>query len=307
MRRRRVVLVGVASLLAALLVGVGGCSILGSSQFEPAVATPGMAAQGLVSRWAELPGEPVPAEKIHYVASGPVGAPPVLFVHGSPGTWEAWRGYLTDPALAGRARLLAPDRPGFGGSSRGRAEGSLDDQARALVAVLDADGARAPAVVVGHSLGGPVAAALAVAAPERVAALLLVAPSIDPDLERRRWFNVVGSWRAVQLLLPVDWITSNREIWPLRGELAALAPRLAEVRCPVVVVQGGADKLVPAANDEFVERAFTAAPVRVDRYPELGHFLLWQQPEIVRQALAGLLAGASPELAAAPPVYRSPG
>jgi len=272
-------------LLPALLAGAG-CALLGG-EFAPAVATPEMAAQALESRWA-----PFEAERLHYVASGVAGGPRVLFVHGSPGTWEAWREYLRDPELARQTRLLAPDRPGFGGSARGRAEGSLGRQAAALAAVLAHEGGP-PALVVGHSLGGPIAARLAIDRPDLVRGLLLVAPSIDPALEERRWFNVVGSLRAVQWFLPVDWITSNREIWPLRAELERLAPRLAEIRVPVVVVQGEKDELVPAANAEFVARRFTAAVVEVERVPELGHFLLWQRPRLVLDAIARLLAADS--------------
>lgn len=275
---------GAGGCLALALLAAAGCAVLGG-EFAPRVATPEMAAEALASRWVEVDGG-----RIHYVAAGRPGAPPLLLAHGSPGTWEAWRGYLRDPELRNRARLLAPDRPGFGGSARGRAEGSLARQAAALAAVLTAEGG-GPAVVAGHSLGGPIAARLAVDRPELVRALVLVAPSIDPALEERRWFNHAGSWRVVQWFLPVDWITSNREIWPLRDELVALAARLGEVRVPVVVIQGEADELVPAANADFVARAFTAAPVTVERHPELGHFLLWQRPELVRRALLAALGG----------------
>jgi len=68
---------------------------------------------------------------------------------------------------------------------------------------------------------------------------------------------------------------------------------------PVVVVQGEKDELVPAANAEFVARRFTAAVVEVERVPELGHFLLWQRPRLVLDAIARLLAAAGLPLAAA--------
>lgn len=212
----------------------------------------------------------------------------VLFVHGTPGTWEAFRGYLSDPELAARARLIAVDRPGFGRSGRGRAVPSLESQSAALAAVLEAAGSP-PAVVVGHSLGGPIAARLAVDRPELVAGLVLVAPSIDPALERWRWFNVAASWRVIQWLLPVDWVTSNRELAPLAGELERLRPLWSRIQAPVVVVQGGRDELVPAANADFAERVLAGARLEVRRYPEDGHFILWQRPETVREPILDLL------------------
>jgi pimeloyl-ACP methyl ester carboxylesterase len=281
--RRAWLFAGAGCLTLGLLVAVG-CSLL-SDGFAPSVATPEMARQALASRWAPLPG----GGRVHYVAAGESASPRrVLFVHGSPGTWEAWRIFLTHDDLAGNAALFALDRPGFGGTDRGRAEGSLARQAAALAAVLDQEGG-GPAVIAGHSLGGPIAARLALDRPELVSGLLLVAPSIDPESEERRWFNVAGSLRVVQWFLPVDWIASNREIWPLKRELAEIAPRLAEIRAPVVVLQGEKDELVDPANADFVGRAFTGASVEIERFPDLGHFLLWQRPDLVRAALARLL------------------
>lgn len=292
MTRRRA-LVGVG--LLALLALVGACSLFGPS-FAPAIDTAAMRSSRLASRFVEGRAGP-----IHFVTAGREDrrAPRVLFVHGSPGTWEAWRIWLEDPALRGRARLIALDRPGFGGSSRGRAEPSLAAQAEAAAAVLRADGGGA-ALVVGHSLGGPIAARLAVDSPELVRGLLLIAPSVDPELERRRWYNVAGSWRAVQLLLPVDWVVSNRELWPLRGELEALAPEWRRIRCPMFVLQGLDDRLVPPANADFVERLVPPDRLEVIRVAEAGHFLLWQRPALVRDALLARLAEPSPEDAGEP-------
>ncbi len=280
-----------AAALAGILALAAGCAIFGPS-FAPAVDTPAMRAAALVSRFVAGPDGPV-----HVVTAGRAepGAPRVLFVHGSPGTWEAWRIFLTEPGLTGAARLLAPDRPGYGGSGRGHAEPSLARQAEALAAVLESE-AGPPAVVVGHSLGGPIAARLAMDRPDLVAGLLLVAPSVDPVLERRRWFNVAGSWRLIQLLLPIDWVVSNRELWPLRGELERMAPRWPEIRCPVRLVQGTADRLVPPANADFVEGVLPAANLVVHRYPGAGHFILWEHPETVTAPLLELLRGGRGEV-----------
>jgi len=259
---------------------VAACTVLAPS-FAPTVDTDQMRRERLESRFIELGGR-----QIHYVSTGrdDLGAPRILFIHGSPGTWEAWRVWLEDGDLRQRARLLALDRPGFGGSGRGSAEPSLSGQAAAAAAVLRAEGTR-PALVVGHSLGGPIAIRLALDAPELVADLVLLAPSIDPDLERRRWFNVAGSWRLVQLFLPIDWVVSNRELWPLRSELETLRRDLPRLRAPALLLQGLDDRLVPAANADFAEAMLPPNRLEVRRYPGAGHFLLWQRPGLVRDAL----------------------
>jgi len=87
--------------------------------FEPAIATPEMLASDLHSRFAETD-----SGRVHFVVAGSPhpDAARVLFVHGSPGAWDAWERFLKDPELRAAARLIALDRPGFGGSERGRAE-----------------------------------------------------------------------------------------------------------------------------------------------------------------------------------------
>ncbi len=288
-RRKRRLLFGGGALLVLLLPF--GCSMLGPA-FEPAIDTPEMEASGLRSRFVESA-----SRRLHFVVAGrpQPEAAQVLFVHGSPGTWDAWQRFLEDPELRAAARLIALDRPGFGGSERGLAEPSLARQAAALAAVLERGATPGavpgrPAIVVGHSLGGPIAARLAIDRPDLVAALLLVAPSIDPALERRRWYNVAAATRVVQWFLPIDWTVSNRELWPLESELREMLPRWPEIRCPVIVVQGLADDLVPAANADFAERQLSPGSLRVDRHPDEGHFLLWQRPETVRRPLLELLA-----------------
>lgn len=279
-----------AGVLVLLLLPFG-CSMLGPA-FEPAIDTPEMRARELSSRFVESG-----SGRVHFVVAGrrEPNAPRVLFVHGSPGTWDAWQRFLEDPELGAAARLIALDRPGFGGSERGAAEPSLVRQAAALAAVLERDALPGElparrAIIVGHSLGGPIAVRLAIDRPDLVAALVLVAPSIDPALERRRWYNIAGATRVVQWFLPIDWTISNRELWPLQSELRAMLPRWPEIRCPAIVVQGLDDDLVPAANALFAERQLSRGGVRVDRYSDAGHFLLWQRPETVRQPVLELLA-----------------
>src|SRR3546814_14586767 len=78
--------------------------------------------------------------------------------HGSPGEWQAFASYLNRPELQVYGPLLAPDRPGYGGSEPHVVVASLEEQARRLAPLLLGNGA--PAIVVGHSLGGPNAAKL---------------------------------------------------------------------------------------------------------------------------------------------------
>lgn len=112
----------------------------------------------------------------------------VLLLHGQPGSARDWDRVLD--ALGPNTTALAVNRPGWDGRSRAT---DLKGNVAAAIGALDANGI-ARAVVVGHSFGGAVAACLALRHPERVAALVLAAPStnararyaLDRLLTRRR-------------------------------------------------------------------------------------------------------------------------
>jgi pimeloyl-ACP methyl ester carboxylesterase len=95
----------------------------------------------------------------------------VLLLQGIGLVGEGWRPQID--GLSDRFRLLAPDNRGIGASTRG--DGPLTIEAMAADALAVADAAGADRVhVVGHSMGGVIAQAVALAAPARVASLSLL-------------------------------------------------------------------------------------------------------------------------------------
>lgn len=78
----------------------------------------------------------------------------------------------------------------------------------------------------GRSLGGPVTVRLAMDYPDEVSGLILVAPSIDPDLEKKEWYRPPGNAFPFRQWLPVELDVSNQEIMPLKGELQQMLPLL---------------------------------------------------------------------------------
>jgi pimeloyl-ACP methyl ester carboxylesterase len=105
--------------------------------------------------------------------------PDVLLLHGAMTTHHDW---LTGPAnaAADAARVILVDRPGHGLSRRPRFVGTPRDQAGQIAAGLDRLGVGS-ATVVGHSFGALVALAMAERFPERIEALVLVAPLAFPE------------------------------------------------------------------------------------------------------------------------------
>lgn len=96
---------------------------------------------------------------------------PVVLLHGYGESLLAWRGVFDQ--LARDNDVIALDLPGFGLSSKPRTGYSTDTLAAVVLEAMRKLGV-ARAVLVGHSMGGAVAAAAALAAPDRVPALVLV-------------------------------------------------------------------------------------------------------------------------------------
>jgi pimeloyl-ACP methyl ester carboxylesterase len=125
--------------------------------------------------------------------------PDVVLLHGALNTHHDW---LTGPAdaLAEAARVTLLDRPGHGLSRRPRFIGTPRDQAAQIASGLDRLGV-GRAVFAGHSFGALVSLALAELFPERVAALVLVAPLAFP--EPRLLEHSLFAPRSVPLIGPL--------------------------------------------------------------------------------------------------------
>ena len=227
--------------------------------------------------------------KIFAVEVGPEDGPLVILLHGSPGDWSNFLGLMADPALRAKARLVSVDRPGYGQSIAGGIETSLARQAAVLVPILESNQSGRPAILVGYSLGGPVAVRAAIDYPSLVGGLVLVAPSIDPELEKDLWFAKVSRWRIVSWIIPKPFKDADDEIRPLKAELQAMLPHWGDIRVPVTVLQGEEDSLVPPANADFAKRMLTAAPVDIQLIPGVGHAIAWESTAQIRDAILAQL------------------
>ena len=130
----------------------------------------------------EVPDEPQPqlveigGRTISYLTLAPEepAGDPVVLVHGFGGDKNSWL-FVQQPLAEDRA-VHALDLPGHGASDKDVGDGSLATLADTVVGFLDALGIER-AHLVGHSLGGAVVAAVAKAAPGKVASLTLLAPA----------------------------------------------------------------------------------------------------------------------------------
>ena len=267
---RRVAFVGT-------LLSLAGCAIPG-----PAASNEDMTAR-LPHKTLQLA-----SYKLSYIEAGDPAGHLVVFVHGTPGDAEAWADYLMTAPEG--FHYVAIDRPGFGHSGPDDAVTSLPEQAEAVAAIVRANGGK-PAVLVGHSLGGPIIAQVAADDPDLVAALVIVAGSLDPALEHVPFIQYVGDTWPVSALLPRMVRNANREIIALEPHLAGLAPRLAAIKVPVTIVHGTEDTLVPFANVAFMKKHLTGTKAMdVTVIDGQNHFLPWNSKDKVEAAIAQAFA-----------------
>jgi pyruvate dehydrogenase E2 component (dihydrolipoamide acetyltransferase) len=225
----------------------------------------------------------VGGRKVSYAGAGADGDV-VLLIHGYGGDRNSWL-FLQEP-LAVRHRVYALDLPGHGTSAKDVGSAPMGLLAGAVVGVLDAVGAER-AHLVGHSMGGAVALAVAARDPGRIASLTLIAPSgfgsqINAgylrgfaDAQTRRELKpVVGQLFADESLVTrqmIDDLLAYKRLDGVGQALAALADTLLDGDAqrgdsaallaavgdavPVAVVWGSADRVIPAEQAEAVAGA----------------------------------------------------
>ena len=140
-------------------------------------------------------------------------------------------------------------------------------------------------ILVGHSLGGPIALRMAVDFPDRVAGIVLLAPSLDPELDAVRWYNRLADYLLVKFILPDMLNRSNAEILALPKELRMLADMMDTIRIPVVAVHGLTDELVDPGNTDFARKKMPHAIYRETLLPNFGHLIPQLRPAEVVLAL----------------------
>lgn len=145
------------------------------------------------SRWPYL------GSSVHYLDyGGPGNGPLVVCVHGlggSSGTWAA-----IAPALVRTCRVLAIDLAGFGRTQgNGRSVTVAGNQALLHRFLLQVAGT--PAILVGHSMGGTIAALQASRNPETTAGLVLINPAVPLQFQGQINMKTVGAAAALGLLM----------------------------------------------------------------------------------------------------------
>ena len=207
----------------------------------------------------------------------------IVFVHGTPGSFSTFLRYLNDPVMRERFHMISVTRPGWIDSSATKIP-SLTEQAKALEPIVRMDLSGKGAILMGHSYGGPVIARTAMDYPDLVAGLIFVATTADPEFSGPRWYNRFAVVLP-KFILGASLKGANAEIMPLRPQLEAMRLRWQDLVMPVLIVQGDQDRLVNPRNADFMKKMLVNADVTYLRREGQGHFVLWEEAELIRDTL----------------------
>lgn len=222
--------------------------------------------------------------RIHYAYTDQNRDYLIIFIHGSPGSWNAFIDFFKADSILSYSDMVAIDRPGFGLSNPGTAEPSMETQAK-LMHLVCKQFDQKNKILIGHSLGGPVIARMVMDYPENYQGLIMVAPSIDPEMEKEEWYRSVINSKVGGWLTPQDFEVSNDEIIPLKNELILMLPHWSHIKIPTIVIQGTDDSLVPKENADFAEKVMEDSVLTINLLEGVDHFIPWSDPKEIIEAI----------------------
>ncbi|MGL4317613.1 MAG: alpha/beta fold hydrolase [Pseudomonas sp.] len=257
---------------------------------------------------------------------------PLLMLHGGGAGASGLSNYSRNiEALAQHFRVLVVDMPGYGQSTKGLDRNDpFGDLARSMLGLFDALQIKA-AHVVGNSLGGACALRMALDAPARISALVLMGPGgvgttralptkglnqlldyyngTGPSLEKITRF--IREYLVYDGSLVTDAMIAERyrssvdpqviAAPPLRrppGLKAALRmdftrdPRLAQCRVPTLVLWGADDKVNRPSGGEALRQRMPDCDLYL--FSKTGHWVQWERAAEFNAVTAGFLASRTP-------------
>ncbi|MDH5476250.1 MAG: alpha/beta hydrolase [Cyclobacteriaceae bacterium] len=207
----------------------------------------------------------------------------IIFVHGAPGSSSDLLSYLSDSSLLEKARMISFDRLGYGYSAYGKAEVSIEEQAR-LVNAFITTAIETKIIIVGHSFGGPIAVKAAVLNP-KISGVLMLAPVNDPYNEKMFWISNVGKWKLTRWVLSSAFKVSADEKFSHEEELLKMEGDWAKIKIPITHIHGGKDWIAPSSNVKWSKRNIPREYLKLVYQEELDHFIPFKNKELVVEEL----------------------
>ena len=246
--------------------------------------------------------------KVHYKETGPQGAPALLLLHGFGSSLQAWDDWSVK--LEQKYRVIRLDLPGFGLTGASPDHDYSEEKDLAILTRFADKLGLDKFSVIGHSMGGKMAWSLAAAQPDRVRALVLMAPDGFPETKDigTKPYEVPAIMGLIKYVLPKYMV--RKSIEPAFAEADALndalvnryfdmlrAPgvrgailersnqtiytdpvsRLKAIKAPTLLIWGEQDQMIPSTNAQSYANVLSNSTTVL--VPKLGHLLQEEQPE----------------------------
>lgn len=230
--------------------------------------------------------------------------PGILFLHRFGGSSHSWDDVLA--RLGPGFEVATPDLPGFGSAAGAVGPFDIAAYADAAGSALDAMTSK-KLLVVGHSMGGKIALALAARRPARLAGLVLLSPSpptaepmtdaeraaalagwgdpayIEASIERTTAMPISSDARATEMAGMLQTSASAWRSWFEAGSREDISKAMANIEVPATILCGTADRTIPLAvlRSEVATRLVDADIIEI---PGSGHLLPVEVPDSVARA-----------------------
>jgi pimeloyl-ACP methyl ester carboxylesterase len=243
----------------------------------------------------------VSGERISYLASDDLASSktPVLFLHGAGGSSHVWRNQI-EAEVPGYMQV-AVDLPGHA-RSEGKGAERVEDYRDFVQAFVKAAGWER-LVLCGHSMGGAITQAFALAYPHLLQAIILVGTGarlrVAPEVldAAKRGGNLIdmayapSTDRRLVKEAEKEYLLTEPEVRS-RDFLACdgfdIMERVAAIEVPALIVCGEEDRLTPVKYSRYLEERLPDAELRL--IPEAGHMVMWEQSQAVNEAIASYLS-----------------
>ena len=233
--------------------------------------------------------------------------------------YSSWQWHLMVPYLEEHFQVITFDNRGVGQTDKPAGPYTASMLAKDTVGLLDVLGAD-KAVVMGHSMGGFIAQAMALEYPERVSKLILASTNFggphhvpvtpeamavlsdvksDPLTRLRNGIvistapgfaekqpDLIQKWLDWRVANPLDMAGYQAQMGiglALMPETAAFESKLPNISVPTLILFGAHDKVVPPANADLLARQIAGSQTRI--LPDAGHFFPLEVPEEASQVV----------------------
>ena len=287
-----------------------------------AALTAALAACGSSSQAARTVSVTSAAAQVAQTALGPVGyrevgsGPPLVLIMGYAGTMETWEPQFLD-TLALHFRVVVFDNAGIGSTRALPSRLTVDAMASQTSALISALGLGRPDVL-GWSMGGMIAQALAVLHPGQVRRLVLCAtfPGVGTVIPPQAKINDLTNGNGLSVLFPSDQamaaaaFVAGAESYPdaeaasaavisAQGDASlawfhgtdAAGRKTSEISAPTLVADGAEDQLDTVSNSRTIARLIPGAKLVI--YPDAGHGFLFQEGTPFAVTVESFLSGAA--------------